>query len=384
MIRFSFSSFYMSLIFANIMILFLYIAFHSQKLMIKLGLSILSGAAFLTILRMVLPFEFLFLSNNIYFPDALSIVISEFLHPRFFNDRFSIWTFAMIIWFIGIFYKTYFYVRAEYYCSKDVKKYSMEVPESSQLSRVFKKIQEEIPKARRIEIRIFPFIQAPAIYGLRKHYILFPENLQLTDKQLYYIFRHETAHYLHHDVLLKLCVRFLCIVYWWNPFSGFLQKKLDEILEMRVDKTITKEHDKKVEYLQCLVYVADCMTKPNTDINNSTAISFYSDFSSNLKTRFNMLMNDEVKPFYKFKKNVLLILFTALFCLSYIFIFEASYIPPEDSAGKFIPDKTNTYIIERKDGLYDFYMNGDFAGTENSIEYYPDDIPIYKEGGEAK
>lgn len=151
-----------------------------------------------------------------------------------------------------------------------------------------------------------------------------------------------------------------------------------------MDKTITKEHDKKVEYLQCLVYVADCMTKPNTDINNSTAISFYSDFSSNLKTRFNMLMNDEVKPFYKFKKNVLLILFTALFCLSYIFIFEASYISPEEAAGKFIPDKTNTYIIEREDGLYDLYLDGKYAGTDSSIEYYPNDIPIYKEGGEIK
>ena len=72
MIRFSFSSFYMSMIFSNIVILFLYIVFKNQKLMIKLGLPILSGAVLAAMLRMVLPIEFLFLSHNIYFPKAIS------------------------------------------------------------------------------------------------------------------------------------------------------------------------------------------------------------------------------------------------------------------------------------------------------------------------
>ena len=80
MIRFSFSSFYMSMIISNILILFLYIVFKNQKLMIKLGLPILSGAVLAAMLRMVLPIEFLFLSHNIYFPKAIAKVISSIVY----------------------------------------------------------------------------------------------------------------------------------------------------------------------------------------------------------------------------------------------------------------------------------------------------------------
>ena len=101
MIRFSFSSFYMSIIFVNLMILLLFIIFQNQKLMLKLGLPIIGSVVFVTILRMMLPFEFLFLSHNIYFPETISRVISDVQHPYFFNGRFSIITFILVIWIIG-------------------------------------------------------------------------------------------------------------------------------------------------------------------------------------------------------------------------------------------------------------------------------------------
>lgn len=377
MIRFSFSSFYMSLIFANIMILFLYFTFHSQKLMIKLGLPILTGAVFVTMLRMLLPFEFLFLSHNIYFPKVISKLISDFLFPRFF-DRFSLWTVLEVVWFIGIVHYAYVYLNAEYFCSKDIKKYSKPISESSDSYQVMREIQQELPKARRIELRTYPFIQTPAIYGLRKPCILLPENLKLSRKQLYYILHHEIAHFLYHDVELKICVRFLCILYWWNPCSGFLQKKLDDVLEMRVDRKITKNLEQKTEYLNCLIQVADYMTQPNKKVRDSSGISFYSDYSSALKTRFIMLLSSDLAPSKK-KSNIILSVFTVLFLLSFVFIFEASYITPEDSTGRFIPNETNTYFIEREDGRYDFYMDGKFIETEDSLEYYNDDIPVYGE-----
>lgn len=374
MIRFSFSSFYMSMIFSNIVILFLYIAFHNQRLMIKLGLPILSGAVLAVILRMVLPFEFLFLSNNIYFPEIISKVISSFLHPYLW-DWFSAWSFVKIIWIVGIIFFAIRYLKTEHDFNMEIELNSEKIPESASAYQIFKQIQQEFPKAKCIELRTYPIVQTPFIYGINKPYILLPENLNLDDKQLYYVLRHEISHYLHHDSFLKLGVEFLCIVYWWNPLCRFLQKKTETILEMRIDQTISKQHDQKIEYFQALLAVANRINTPSK-LKSSRIISFC-DNSLPLRHRLSMLMNDNTKSYSGAKKYMILVFFTFFFFLSYIFIFEASYIPPEDSYDGDFPSSTNSYFIEKEDGRYDLYMNEKYIITEDSLEYYSDDIPVY-------
>lgn len=377
MICFSFSSFFMSMIFANIVILFLYIIFQNQKLMIKLGLPILSGAVFVAILRMVLPIEFLFLSHNIYFSETISKIIWNFNHP-YFLDHFSLWSFVIIIWIIGSLFFTIRYIKTEHDFSKEVNCYSEKLPESAPAYQVFKQIQQELPKTQRIELRIFPFIQTPSIYGIHKPYILLPKELNLNEKQLYYILHHEISHYLHHDSLLKLGVKFLCIIYWWNPFCRFLQKKADEILEMRIDQTIVKQTEQKLEYLECLLFVANHIASTSHNINSSKIISFSDESSIILNRRFQMLL-DNKQQFHKSKKYILLFCFTILFLLSFVFIFEASYMTPEDNTNRDIPSTNNSYFIEREDGRYDFYIDGAYVTTEDSLEYYSNDIPVYRE-----
>ena len=378
MIRFSFSSFLMSMVFANIIILFLYIAFHNQKLMIKLGLPILSGAVFVAILRMVLPIEFVFLSHNIYYPEIISKVIFNFNHP-YFLDRFSFWSFVKIIWIIGIIFFTIRYLKTEHDFSKEVNRYSEKLPESAPAYLVFKQIQQELPKTKCIELRIFPFVQTPSIYGIHRPYILLPEEMNLNEKQLYYVLHHEVSHYLHHDSLLKLGVEFLCIVYWWNPFCRFLQKKADEILEMRIDQTIAKQNEQKLEYMECLLFVANHVVSTSYDVKSSKMISFSDKPSSILNDRFKILLDDK-QQFYKSKKYILLFCLNILFLLSFIFILEASYMTPEDSINRNIPStKNNSYFIEREDGRFDFYIDGEYVTTEDSLKYYSDDIPVYRE-----
>ena len=288
MIRFSFSSFYMSLIFANIMILFLYITFHSEKLMIKLGLPILSSAVILTILRMALPFEFLFVSHNIYFPRVVSKVIGSITHP-YISEYFSVWTCVKVIWIIGIIFFMIRFWKEEHALTKEVEFNSRKLPDSAPAYRVFRQIQQEFPKAKRIELRTFSPVQTPAIFGLRRPYILLPEELPLDDKQLYYILRHEVSHYLHHDSLLKICVRLLCNIYWWNPLCKFLQEKTDIILEMHVDRSLTKNSDQKTEYIECLIFVAKYIASSSPDIESSRVISFCGKPSSTLAHRFQMI-----------------------------------------------------------------------------------------------
>jgi len=304
-------------------------------------------------------------------------VISDIAHP-YFGDHFSFWSFVKIVWIVGIILFIIRYLKIEYDCHKDIEHYSKKIPESALAYKIFKHIQEEFPKTKCIELITFPFAQSPFIYGMYNPYILLPEELELDDKQLYYILRHEISHYLHHYFLLKLGVEFLCIAYWWNPLCRFLKNKADMILEMRIDQTISKDSDQRLEYFECLLFVANHISEPSK-LKSSRIISFCDKSSITLKQRFEMLMDTKTQPFSNTKKYIFLLFLALSFILSYVFIFEASYIDPSNNSFDNILTTGNSYFIEKEDGRYDLYIDRKYVITEDSIEYYSEDIPIYRE-----
>lgn len=377
MIRFSFSSFYMSIIFVNLMILLLFIIFQNQKLMLKLGLPIIGSVVFVTILRMMLPFEFLFLSHNIYFPEPISKIMSDFQHPYFFNGRFSIITFILVIWIIGAVIFAIRSFKEERNFAKHLKKSLHELPESNPACQVMKDIQKEFPKSKCIKLWTSPLISSPIIYGLRNPYILLPEDLILTKKQLYYILRHETVHYLHHDLLLKHAFHIICIIYWWNPLCIYLRSKFDIFLEMRVDKYVSNSTKQKVEYFECILFIARYILHSNFTNKFASSISFCKNPNSDLKYRFDLLMKSKHHLISKTKTNILLISFILMFFLSFTFIFEATYDGLENTTNITSPNKENCYFIKTSNDNYEVYLNGKYLTIEESLDYYPNDIPIY-------
>ncbi len=386
MIRFSFSSLYMSLLFANVMILFLYLAFQNQKLLLKFGLPMTGTILLAAFVRMLMPFELLNLSHNIYLPNPVSIVIGEFLQPQFFGDRFSCWSFAKMIWLIGILIFSVRTLKRERATGKLIARESRKIPETAPAYRVFRRIQEEIPRTCRIELRTLPLIHVPMIYGLRHPCILLPENFDLDETSLYYILRHESAHYLHHDLLLKVLIKFFCIIYWWNPFCKPLKKQTDLVLEMRVDQEVAKNPRQKMEYVLCLETVMQHLLKSVSASSPApvSSISFCRKSRSATVQRVNILLESEV-PSHKGFRYILVSLMTVLFVLSFTYIFEASCRSFIDTLENSIqPNANNSYIIERNDGMYELYINNEYWYTEDSLKYFDENIPVYKKGGENK
>ncbi len=384
MIRFSFSSLYMSLLFANIMILFLYLAFRSQKLLLKFGLPMAGSVLLAAIVRMLVPFELLNLSHNIYLPKPVSMAIGEFLHPQFFGDRFSYWSFAKMIWLAGILIFAVRTVKRERTTARAIAYESRKLPKSASASRVFRRIQKEIPRTCRIELRTLPMIHVPMIYGLRHPYILLPENFDLDETNLYYILRHESAHYLHHDLLLKVLIQLFCIIYWWNPLCIPLQKQTDIVLEMRADHEVAKNPSQKMEYALCLETVMKYLLKsvsasPPAPVSS---ISFCQKSHSATIQRVRILLKSETPP-HKGFQYILVSFMATLFVLSFVYIFEASSIPYDIEKETDSIDASNAFFIERGDGTYEFYLDNEYCGIIDSLQYFDKDIPIYKEGSEV-
>ena len=386
MIRFSFSSLYMSLLFANVMILFLYLAFQNQKLLLKFGLPMTGAVLLAAIMRMLVPFEFLHLSHNIYFPEAVSQVIGKFLQPQFFGDRFSYWSFAKMIWLAGILIFAVRTLKKEFATAKLIAQESRSITESEPVYRVFRRIQEEIPRTCRIELRTLPLIHVPMIYGLHHPCILLPEHFDLDETSLYYILRHESAHYLHHDLLLKVLIKTFCIIYWWNPFCKALKKQTDLVLEMRVDQEVAKNPRQKMEYALCLEIVMQHLLKSVSASSPApvSSISFCKKSCSATVQRVNLLLKNETPP-HKGFQYILVSFIVIFFVLSFTYIFEASAEPSAEIAeNSHNIDASNAFFIERSDGTYEFYFNNQYQGIIDTLQYFDKNIPIYTKGGENK
>lgn len=382
MIRFSFSSFYMSLSFINITIFFLSLAFYNKKFLLKIGVPILISTVFLTMLRLLLPLEFLPLSHNIYLPGCISSIITNFQQPRFFGARFSFWSFSTIIWIIGILIFAVYHLRKEYQIIQKIHASMRKLPDCAPEYQIFRRIQERFPKTRCIGLYICSFSPVPMIYGIRQPKILLPSDLQLEPAKLHYILLHEAAHHLHHDQLIKVCMKMLCIVYWWNPFCWLLKKQADTFLEMRIDQAIARNPDEKTAYMDCLLTVIEHVVGSKPPIPPIAATPFIiKKYDLTIKKRFQILTNTKIKPISGIFKHAVLLIISILFLFSYTCIFEASIPPIDDTFYSIMPDAENSYFIKRKDGKYDFYLNGDYYGVEDSLEYY-ENIPVLNSEGD--
>lgn len=268
-------------------------------------------------------------------------------------------------------------VKIERSFTKQLENSLHKLPESDPAHQVMKDIQIEFPKSSRIKLRSSSLISSPIIYGLRNPYILLPEDLILNKKQLYYVLRHETGHYLNHDLLLKHAFHVICIIYWWNPLCIYLRSKFDVFLEMRVDNSISTSPKQKVEYLECILFIAKHFISPKFPIRLTSSIAFCKNADSDLNHRFRVLMESEHHLLSKTKINLIYTFLITMFIFSFLYIFEASYDGLQNQTNITTPDKENCYFIKLSDEKYKLYLNGKYIAIEKSLEYYPDDIPIY-------
>lgn len=384
MIQFTFESFYMAVFFSNLMILLLYLLFRKGDLVPKLGVSVIGAVFFIIVLRMAFPYELLFLSHNIYFTGTPALIAGAIPAERFFGDRLSIWSLIMMAWLGGAVFEFIRFLMEERVFSAMIKASGREVLPSSGAGQAFERVREEFPRLQRIRICTLPGCESPFVYGFFKPRIFLPEGMELGEREMYYVLRHEASHYLHYDLYLKFFVKSLCVLYWWNPVCHFLWRKADTLLEMRVDRSIVKEPAQKVEYLNCLLSVAEYVAGKNRVSGSSRAVAFCGESSSELRQRFQMLLNEERKISHKVMRTLFISGAAALFVLSYVYIFEPAYVHPEDMIGVITPGPDNAYFIEREDGRYDFYLEGEFTSTEDSLDYFNDKIPIYKAGAEME
>lgn len=377
MLDFSFPSVYTALLTGNLILAALTFFLFRKKTLVNFSLTGLGIFFILVVTRMFFPFE-LPITTNIYFPKPVSKVISDFLHPQFTIGEhiYAFWDFFVVIWFFVFLVLFFRFLLAAHKFHHFMQTHGKSVDPNDIRQFTLNRILKEEPGKRCISLLSLSGLQTPMVYrrGLQ-YWIVLPENLDVSERDLFFILKHELSHIRHHDLTLKTVISVLCMFYWWNPLNYFLKRNTSLLLELRIDRVLASSPDATAAYLKCLLKVAQQSTLSTASPNT---IAFCSSNHSLLTRRFELLMQQNQRSVRSSLKKMFPVLISAaLYVGSFFFILEPHYISPEDEEYTFQLTSKNSYAIKNADGTYDIYLFDNYLETVNSLEYYPEDLPIY-------
>lgn len=119
---------------------------------------------------------------------------------------------------------------------------------------IYKNLLEELNIKKKIELRGSDELISPAGMGLFKSYIFLPDYPYSKD-ELTWILKHELMHFRNKDILIKLLVLSVKIIYWFNPLVYIMSNRVNLDCELCCDESVLTERslrDKK-EYALALI-----------------------------------------------------------------------------------------------------------------------------------
>lgn len=324
------------------------------------------------VFRMMLPLEFPF-TRPIEFQrehnDFLQMIRREGIFPV--ASGISILELALGIWIMGSLVTLVIFLVKYLGPIRKVRKLESVFPVGETAESLLKQIQEESPRRLDTRICICPGLEIPMGVGVFRKRILLPYNTY-TEKELYYILKHEYTHFCNHDLTVKMLVSLFCCVFWWNPAVYFLQNDLGEMLEMKCDAVCTRNfsREQKSEYLHLLTKLVEdapedkgkrSRRKKRGPFSKTSAPFFEYENSLSMQERFHLIANPVQKG--KLLGQVLVVgIFSLLFVASYVFVVQPYYDPPTEDiyTSNVITgfDSNNGYILKHSDGSYSMVING--------------------------
>lgn len=377
---------YMAILTTGIFMTILTICLTNKELLIRFGYKLLGLFVLFTYLRFLFPIEFPF-TQSIPLPRNISYYISIIRHRLFSigQQSVSIWFIFECIWGIGALssFLSFLisYIRDSYY----IILYGKNLTKSSPYKELTDKICQEHNRHNKFQVIALPNLDTPRIFGIITPKILLPEESNLSEIQTYYILQHEMTHHFHHDLLLKLLIKIITLIYWWNPFCILLNRQADVILEMRVDDSLTHSNAEVTSaYMHCLSDYASSNIKKSA-FSHTFTLGLLPWEDSDLKKRFYLMLNNQTAS----DKTLALLICFLMLCVyinSYLFIFEGFNTPKKETI-KHPPTMINmtdiyviessSYFIDNGDGTYDLYSGDMYLETMTTIDGYYSDTPIY-------
>lgn len=217
-------------------------------------------------------------------------------------------------------------------------------------------------------IHVASEVSMPMSVGLI-HPVIYLPDAEYSEADLIWILKHEMAHIAGHDAWLKLGFLVFRCLFWWNPLVHMAQKSVDDILELRCDKSVLEGLDTadRVGYAEALYRVGCQAYQGNTRFVGAGTFVQPKEIST-LALRVKVAL-DNPRP-HAVGTLVAFLLSFALFAASYAFILQPAENPPsfEDDVNVYRLSSGGSYLKKTPSGDYEFWCNGEFFGTVHADE----------------
>ena len=349
----------MSVLWSSLIILVAHLLRRKAFFLRRVGAPVLVVFYFLSVGRMVLPVEFPF-SREVPLRNWFSTAVQAVCIEEHQLGDFG-WTWAQVscvCWAaVGIILLLWFSFR--YW--RAVRRMTQSLARDPLAEEILQSIRKESKRSLKVQVFRTERASTPMGVGIFRRKIILPCG-DIPQQELEYILRHEYTHFLHGDLWVKLLTQVYCCLFWWNPLVYLLRRDLPQILEIRCDMAVTKDYtvSQKAEYLQTIVNSLKRMGKER-DTSRQFLVSarlLASEDSLSLVERFRLISGGQ-EP----RRLMTASLVTGALCLlfvSYLFIFQSAYDPPEEDvyngahASIVVPDIGEVSLIRQDDGTFAF------------------------------
>lgn len=359
-------SFLTSVLIGNIIAVCIYACSRRKFFIRRFGTSGLAAAYILCIIRMMLPLKLLF-TKKMPMQGVINVIYTGMENERIETVGSSVSEIMLYIWIITALLSVIIFVCRYHSAMRRI----MSCPQHD--NRKYMETLDRIVKrsGKRIKVKICCVRNAdvPMGIGISRRMIILPEG-DYTEKELYYILLHEYTHFINRDLAIRMFVNIFCRVFWWNPAAYLIRKDMERILEIRCDSCVTESmgNKEKKEYLAVIVSALEGFRKKSIVIGASRLIS--KSQKNDMVERFRIIAGGrKTKKRGRAAAMINLMMFLAVFALSYSFVFQTDFKVPVDEIeaepGEYGIQPDNAYIIENASGEYRIVMP---SGMEQLID----------------
>lgn len=175
-------------------------------------------------------------------------------------------------------------------------------------------------------------IDAPFSAGILRKKILIPDHAY-SQKELFYIIRHEYMHLKNRDPLVQLLVNILCAIYWWNPFVYLLRRDMEHNFEIRCDQMVVQGMDDHAiaDYMETILKVFRTKKTYKKNLGQMTGmLGIIRRNGEDIRERFQILLRESDPGYKTYGKPITVVSIVIAWVLSYSFIFQPNILPTMD------------------------------------------------------
>lgn len=204
------------------------------------------------------------------------------------NDPFVFYV-IFIVWLAGFLSGLCYFAVKQRRFIKGVNRISK--PASSNISRMVKKIVDELGINSNFKIITLTEITSPMVTGMFSPLLILPER-RYEEEELYLILKHEIVHLKRHDLFVKAFMIFCGTVHWFNPFVRRFIRRAEREGELFCDETVIGNESETMKKLYCrsILDTVSAGKKTKASLSPALASNFYFN-KSGLKHRMSMILS---------------------------------------------------------------------------------------------